>query len=71
KIGDTATVAAHSLVTHSLDGQAPVSGLPALPIAQTRRNWAITARLPELLQRIKELEQQVEELAAEPEEEGS
>lgn len=71
KIGDNVTVAAHSLVIHSLDGQTTVSGLPALPISQTRRNWALTARLPELLQRIKELEQQVEELAAEPEDPSS
>jgi UDP-3-O-[3-hydroxymyristoyl] glucosamine N-acyltransferase len=59
-IGDGAMVGAQGGVTKSVPPNTAVSGYPAREHKKARRLWAMTNRLPELLDRIKELERKIE-----------
>lgn len=61
-IGDNATVGAQSGVTESVEPGETVLGAPARPIDETKRQFALIKRLPELRQRIKDLEAEVRSL---------
>jgi UDP-3-O-[3-hydroxymyristoyl] glucosamine N-acyltransferase len=64
KIGDNAIIGAQSGVASDVPEQTTVMGSPAMPAGQTKRAWAVMAKLPELAARVRRLEGQVEELAA-------
>jgi UDP-3-O-[3-hydroxymyristoyl] glucosamine N-acyltransferase len=65
KIGDNVMIGAQSGVAADVPEQTTVMGSPAMPAGQTKRAWAVMAKLPELAARVRRLEGQVEELATE------
>jgi UDP-3-O-[3-hydroxymyristoyl] glucosamine N-acyltransferase len=61
-IGDDVVVGAQSGVREDIDAGTIVLGYPAEERARTLRVWAVTARLPELLERVRALEAKIAEL---------
>jgi UDP-3-O-[3-hydroxymyristoyl] glucosamine N-acyltransferase len=62
KIGDNVTIGAKAGIAADVPDQTTMAGAPAMPVSRTRRVWAVTAQLPELLERVRQLESKVEEL---------
>ncbi|MDZ7262002.1 MAG: UDP-3-O-(3-hydroxymyristoyl)glucosamine N-acyltransferase, partial [candidate division KSB1 bacterium] len=62
EIGDYASIGAQAGVTKSVPAKIVVSGYPARPHLQAKREEAVIRRLPELLKTIRELEKKVAEL---------
>ncbi|MBN1996292.1 UDP-3-O-(3-hydroxymyristoyl)glucosamine N-acyltransferase [candidate division KSB1 bacterium] len=62
QVGDEAVIGGQAGVTKSVDEKIFVSGYPARPHFQARREEASLGRLPGLLRRIKQLEEEVQSL---------
>jgi len=62
QIGDHSTCGAQAGVTKSVPPNTVVSGYPARPHAQAKREEAAIRRLPELMKRVRELEKEIEQL---------
>ncbi|MFQ5353481.1 MAG: UDP-3-O-(3-hydroxymyristoyl)glucosamine N-acyltransferase [Thermodesulfobacteriota bacterium] len=61
KIGPRTLIGAKSGISHDLPGEAPFSGIPAMPHGRWLRAQALYAKLPELSKKIKELERRLKE----------
>jgi UDP-3-O-[3-hydroxymyristoyl] glucosamine N-acyltransferase len=61
EIGDLAQVAAKSAALQSVPARAKVAGIPAVPLAEWRRQTARLARLGELFRRVRRLEGKADE----------
>ncbi len=62
EVGDRSVFGAQAGVTKSIPAGITVSGYPAKPHFQARREEAALRRAPELLKRVKKLEQEIEKL---------
>ncbi|MDZ7369951.1 MAG: UDP-3-O-(3-hydroxymyristoyl)glucosamine N-acyltransferase [candidate division KSB1 bacterium] len=65
QIGDQAKIGAQAGITKSVAGGEFVTGTPARPFLEERREQAALARLPELLKQVRDLQKRVDELASE------
>lgn len=61
-IGDSAVVAARTMVIQDVPAGAKVAGEPAMPHAHALRVWAVSRRLPEMLERLEHLEERLRSL---------
>ena len=65
EIGDGVQIGAKAGVIHSVPSGSRIWGIPSLPIGQTKRVYAATRNLPELIKEVALLKRQLAELAAE------
>jgi len=64
-IGNDVILGGRSSVDRDIEEPGAYFGTPARPLAEAKRSFVLTTKLPELLSRIRELERKVEELSAE------
>lgn len=63
-LGDGVQLAARAVAFQDLPGGKQYGGMPAVPLAQARRQWIALQRLPDLLTNIRQLEKRCAQLEA-------